>query len=66
MLNTTYQRGDPIFSDENQQRTYMDECRIRGLITCADDIKYVIKTAFVPNIDMECIRDWITYFHNQD
>lgn len=44
----------------------MSECRIQGLITCPDGTKYVIKIVFVRDIDMERIRDWITYFHNQD
>ena len=66
MLNARLTRDEPIFSEDNASQTYMDECRIRGLITSPDDIKSVIKNAFVKDIDLDRIRDWIQYFHEQD
>ena len=66
MLNARLTRNDAIFSDDNNTQTYMHECRLRGLITSPDDIKSVIKNAFVKDIDLDRIRDWITYFHEQD
>ena len=44
----------------------MDECRIRGLITSPDDIKCVIKNAFLNDVNLDLICDWISYFHKQE
>lgn len=66
MLNAHCKRGKPIFSKQNTDCTYMDECHIRGLITSPDNIKCVIKNAFLKYVNLNRIRDWISYFHKQE
>ena len=66
MLNARLTRDDVIFSEDNASQTYIEECCIHELITSPDDIKSVIKNAFVKDIDLNRIRDWIQYFHDQD